>query len=125
MRPFRILALVAVAAVAACRSRPTIAATPADRPLEHAVVPIPATIHIEPRDSFLVTPRTVVYIDGDANADVDSIGAFAANLISNRAGAMAQRLSPGAAASDSSVTLHLDATRGDLGVEGYQLDATS
>jgi hexosaminidase len=34
-------------------------------------------------------------------------------------------MSAGAAVSDSSITLHLDATRGDLRTEGYQLDATS
>ena len=49
----------------------TVGVRPADRPLDHSVVPIPATIRVEPRDSFLVTPRTVVYVDGDANAELD------------------------------------------------------
>ena len=111
---------------AACHNRATVGVQPADHTLGYSVVPIPATIHVEPRDSFLVTPRTVVYVDSDANQEVDSIGAFAANLISNRAGTVAQHLpAANAVAPDSSITLRMDATRTDLGAEGYQLDATS
>ena len=82
-------------ALAAC-GRPTTGPTAATGPLAHAVVPIPATIEISRADSFLVTPRTVVFVDADASAEVEAIGTYTANLIASTAGATAQRLAAGA-----------------------------
>ena len=93
-------------------------------PLAHAVVPIPSTIDVSRADSFLVTPRTVVYVDADASAEVEAIGTYAANVIASRAGATAQRLAAGASAPDSSIVLRLDPSRTQLGAEGYELTAT-
>ena len=114
--------LIVVVGIAGCRQTPPIVApTPVDQPLAHAVIPIPQTITVSPTDSFLVTPRTGVYIAPDASAEVQAIADFAANLISNRANTPAQR---SATAPDSSITLSLDAGRSDLGAEGYELTST-
>jgi hexosaminidase len=109
--------------LAACRGRPSTSVAPLDRPV-HAVIPAPLTIDVSPADSFLVTQRTVVYVDADATPEVDAIGTFAANLLSNRANASAQRLAAGGAAPDSSISLRLDPSRTTLGAEGYELTAT-
>jgi hexosaminidase len=122
MRTRFLICAVAVGA-AGCRRAPSTATTPAGAPVTYAVVPNPASITIARSDSFLVTPRTVVYIPADASSEVEAIGAFAANLISNRANTPAQRLVAGSALPDSSIMLSLDAARGDLGAEGYELTA--
>lgn len=119
----RIIYLSLAIVVAGCRPAPTTTIGPIDGPLANSVVPAPQTIVITPRDSFLVTPRTTVYIASDASA-VEAIGAFAANLISSRANNPAQRLAPGATAADSSIALSLDASRTDLGAEGYELNSS-
>ncbi|HVX38692.1 MAG TPA: family 20 glycosylhydrolase [Gemmatimonadaceae bacterium] len=98
---------------------------PVRGPLPYAVVPNPATIEVSKKDSFLVTPRTGVFVAADASAEVEAIGTYAANLIASRAGATAQRLAPGATPPDSSIGLAIDSTRADLGPEGYELSATS
>ncbi|HEX4683526.1 MAG TPA: family 20 glycosylhydrolase [Gemmatimonadaceae bacterium] len=110
-----------MAGVAAC-NRPTTNPTPVFHPPIQAVVPVPATIDISPADSFVVTPRTVVYVDPDASTEVQAIGDFAAQLIASRFGATAQRLT--SAVPDSSIRLTLDPTRTNLGDEGYELNST-
>jgi hexosaminidase len=107
-----------------CGRGATTTPTPADQPLDHAVVPIPTTIDISRVDSFLVTPRTVVYVDASASDEVQAIGTYAADVIASRVGAMAQRLQTGASAPDSSIALTLDPSRTNLGAEGYELTST-
>lgn len=116
------LALALVASAAACTRAPSTTVTPVERLPIQSVVPAPERIEITPTDSFLVTPRTVVYVDSSASAEVEAIGSFAANLISSRANTVAQR--SGAMIPDSSIALRLDASRTDLGAEGYELTAT-
>jgi hexosaminidase len=111
-------------ALAACRSTPTTRPVPADGTVAYSVVPNPATIEVSRTDSFLVTPRTVVYVAADATPEVEAIGTYVANLIASRAGATAQRLTAGVSAPDSSVSLTLDASRAQLGAEGYELTVT-
>lgn len=124
-RPRPRAALVAAfgASLLGACNRPTTAPAPAYHPPAQAVVPLPATIDVSQRDSFLVTPRTVVYVDANASSEVQAIGDYAAQLIASQFGATAQRLN-GGAAPDSSITLTLDPSRTNLGDEGYQLDAT-
>jgi len=113
-----------VVGLVACQRTPTTAPTPVDQPLDHAVIPIPSAITITRTDSFLVTPRTVVYVDANASAEVEAIGTFAADVIASRVGATAQRLAGGATAPDSSISLSLDPSRTQLGAEGYELTST-
>jgi hexosaminidase len=114
--------LVAATALAACHSAPAIAPapTPTDRPTTIGIVPNPVTLELSPSDSFLVTPRTAVYVDANASPEVEAIGTYTANLISSVAGATARR----GAATDSSIALVLDPSRTQLGDEGYELTAT-
>jgi hexosaminidase len=81
-------------------------------------------IEVSRADSFLVTSRTVVYVDADASAEVEAIGTYTANLTASRAGATVQRLVAGGALPDSSVGLTLDPSRAQLGAEGYELTVT-
>jgi hexosaminidase len=93
--------------------------------LVHSVVPNPATIEVSRADSFLVTPRTVVFVEAPANDEVEAIGTYAAELIASTAGARSRRLPPGSALPDSSIGLALDTSRvSQLGDEGYELTAT-
>jgi hexosaminidase len=108
-------------ALAACRPAAP-GPTPAAGPLVHAVVPAPATIEISRSDSFLVTQRTVVYVDPSASQEILDIGTYAANLLASSAGATAQRLS--GSAPDSSIVLSVDPSRTQLGSEGYELTST-
>jgi hexosaminidase len=114
-------AVAAVAVLAAC-GRPTPVPAPTVGPLAHSVVPNPATIEVSRTDSFLVTPRTAVYVDASASQEVFDIATYAANVIASAAGATAQRIS--GAAPDSSIVLSLDPSRAQLGAEGYELTAT-
>jgi hexosaminidase len=116
-------ACAAALAVAACQ-RPATVSTPASRPLAYAVVPNPATIELSRTDSFVVTPRTGVYIDVDASAEVVAVGNYAANMLASRAGVTARRLAAGQTAPDSSISLALDPARTALGAEGYELTTT-
>src|SRR5262245_38412423 len=120
--------MLAMTLLAACRPRvttttppvpPKQTTPPAGRPISHAVIPVPASISISAPDSFLVTPRTVVFIDANASPEVEAIGNFAANVIASNFGATAQRL--GAGAPDSSIVLTLDPSRTSLNTEGYEL----
>jgi hexosaminidase len=88
------------------------------------VVPIPVTIEVSPADSFLLTPRTAVYVDASGSAEVQAIGDYTANMISLVMGATARRISADSAAPDSSISLALNSTRADLGEEGYELTST-
>lgn len=123
---------LALLIAAACHRAPSAAPTttptptpvPSVRPLAHTVVPNPATIEISAPDSFLVTTRTVVYVEPDASAEVEAIGTYAANVIASRWGATAQRLAAGASVPDSNIVLRLDPSRAQLGAEGYELTAT-
>ncbi len=123
VRGATIAALVAMtAAASACRS--SVAVTPAaDLGLVNAIVPMPATVDLSPVDSFVITPRVMVYVDGGSSTEVQAIADYAANLLASRAGVTAQRLS-GGPAPDSSIALAIDATRTSLGDEGYELTAT-
>lgn len=122
MRRFSIALPTIALALAACRA--TTGPSPAGRPVAYAVVPNPAVIEISPSDSFLVTPRTAVVVDAAASAEVEAIGTYAANLLASRAGAVAQRLAAGSAIPDSSIALSIDASRTQLGAEGYELTVT-
>jgi len=110
-------------AVSACY-HPSTAPSPANRRLAPAVIPAPVTLAVSRVDSFLITPRTGVYVDSLASAEVQAIADYTANLIASRAGAASRRLSPGAMLPDSSIGLTLDSSRVDLGLEGYELTAT-
>ena len=120
------IALVAAAlALAACRRVVSPGPTPPPtRPLAQAVIPAPSSITISAPDSFLVTQRTIVFVDADASSEVEAIGTYTANLLSSTAGATAQRLAAGSAPSDSSIGLRLDPSRTELGEEGYELVVT-
>ena len=121
----RNLVLVGAAvALAACRA-PIGRPGPAEAPVLYSVVPNPATIDVSRADSFLVTPRTVVYVAADASPEVDAIGTYTANLIAPQFGDTAQRLAAGASAPDSSIVLAIDSSRAQqLGGEGYELTVT-
>jgi hexosaminidase len=119
----RIIA-VSVLALAACRRASITGPLPAGPPLAYSVVPNPSTIEVSRADSFLITPRTGVFVAADATPDVEAIGTYTANLIASRAGATAQRLAAGAAVPDSSIGLTIDPSRAQLGVEGYELTVT-
>lgn len=119
------IAAAAAITLAACRGAPVTGPTPAGARPAYAVVPNPATIEVSRTDSFLVTPRTVVYVAADASPEVEAIGTYTANLIASQFGATAQRLAAGAAAPDSSIALAMDASRAtQLGAEGYELTVT-
>ena len=122
MRLQSIRPLVAALALAACRA--TTGPSPATRHLAHSVVPNPSTIEVSRSDSFLVTPRTVVFVEAPVTAEVEAIGTYTAELISSTAGARSRRLPPGSALPDSSIGLALDTSRTQLGDEGYELTAT-
>jgi hexosaminidase len=120
-----LLTLAASTAIlAACRAPSSTAPRGVDRTVRHAVIPVPATIDLSPTDSFSVTPRTSVYIGSDASAELQAIGDYAANMISSMYGTPAKRLDAGAAVPDSNVMLAIDASRTDLGDEGYEFNAT-
>jgi len=135
MRPARWLGRLAIAAAlglaSACSrvppTRPAPAPGPApapEQPPPYTIIPAPANVTLVPGDSFLVTPRTAVYVDTTARAEVEAVGTYAANLIASRAGATARRLAAGVQAPDSSIHLSIDSTRADLGEEGYDLLVT-
>jgi len=124
MRTRTPLVFVGAFALGACRHAGVTAPVPAGQPLGYSVVPNPATIEVSRADSFLVTPRTIVFVAADATPEVEAIGNYAANLIASRAGVPAQRLAAGAAIPDSSISLVLDASRAQLGAEGYELTVT-
>jgi hexosaminidase len=110
------------ASLAACRTNPRTGPAAAEHTPPYAIVPNPATIELgSPRDSFLVTPRTTVVVDANAAPEVEAVATYAAQLIASRFGATAQRLAAGAAQPDSSIALTLDASRANLGAEGYEL----
>jgi hexosaminidase len=115
--------IVAALALAAC-GRATTAPSPSTGRLAYSVVPNPSTIDISPADSFLITPRTVVFVDADATAEVEAIGTYAANIVASRTGATAHRRNAGASLPDSSIGLSIDASRVQLGAEGYELNVT-
>src|SRR5579872_5355045 len=117
------LAIAVALTTTACRGPVGTRPAPALPPMRHDIVPVPSTIQVSPADSFLVTPRTVVYVDAGASPEVASVGDFAAAMIASQFGAHAQRLG-GGAAPDSSIWLSIDSTRRDLGQEGYELTAT-
>ena len=116
--------LASSAVLAACRAPASTTPRAIDRTVRHAVIPIPVTIDLSPTDTFQVTPRTSVYIGNDASAELQSIGDYAAQLIASQFGAAAKRLDAGASAPDSNIVLWLDASRTDLGDEGYELNAS-
>jgi hexosaminidase len=120
----KFLFAIAALALGACQRAATSTPTPVDQPLDHAVIPIPSTIEVTRADSFLVTPRTVVYVESGATPEVEAIGTYAADLIASRVGATAQRLAAGSSAPDSSISLTLDPSRTQLGAEGYELTST-
>jgi hexosaminidase len=124
MRTRAPFSFIAAIMLAACGRTAVTAPGPATRPPAYSVVPNPVTIEISRADSFLVTPRTIVFIGADASAEVEAIGSYAANLIAPRAGVTAQRLVAGAAIPDSSISLTLDPSRAQLGAEGYELTVT-
>jgi len=122
-KTFTPLLIAAALIVSACRAPVGIRPAPAVTPMLQTVVPAPSNIQVTPTDSFLVTPRTVVYIDAGASPGVASVGDYAAGMIASEAGAHAQPLGR-PAPPDSSIWLSIDSTRRDLGAEGYELTAT-
>ena len=113
LRPRLIALSLAAATITACRHAAPTAPTPVA--ISHAVIPNPASITVS-TDSFPITPRTGVYVDADATPEVEAIGAYAANLFT-----LASRRGP---APDSSIALHLEPSRANLGAEGYELTVT-
>jgi hexosaminidase len=114
---------IAVIAIVACRA-PTTAVPRPDGGIRMRIVPAPATVDISATDSFTVTPRTGVYVDAAAASDIQAIADYAANMISTVIGTPAQRIAAGGSAPDSNIVVAIDASRSDLGAEGYELNAT-
>ena len=84
MKHRTLIRLILVLAVAACRRAVVTEPSPVGRRIIHSVVPNPSTIDVSPADSFLVTPRTMVFIGADAPSEVEAIGNYAADLIASR-----------------------------------------
>jgi len=121
----RAVSLSVVVAIAACRAPATTAVPPTrDVAPSMPIVPAPVTAEISATDSFQVTPRTAVYVDGAASAEVQAIADYAANMISNVIGTPAQRLVAGGSVPDSNIVVAIDLSRSDLGDEGYELNST-
>lgn len=116
----RAAAAVAALLLAACQ-HPRTSPTPEAARRPYAVIPNPAEIQVSARDSFLVTPRTGVFVAADASDEVAAIGTYTADLLASQSGATVQRLTAGAAVPDSSIRLTLDPTQSQLGDEGYEL----
>jgi hexosaminidase len=113
------------AAIAGCRAPTSTAVTPKPNGVVHmAVIPRPVLDSISDVDSFQVTPRTAVYVDAAAPAEVQAIADYAANMISTVIGTPAQRLQAGSSAPDSSIVVAIDPARRDLAAEGYELVST-
>src|SRR6478672_1452430 len=110
-------------ALGACRAPTSVAPRP-DVRAGMPIVPAPVVADVSPTDSFSVTPRTTVYVDASSPADVLAIADYAANMISTLIGTPAQRISAGGSAPDSNIVVTIDASRTDLGDEGYELNAT-
>jgi len=124
MRHRTLIRLILVLAVAACRSAVVTEPSPVGRSIIHSVVPNPSAIDVSPADSFLVTPRTMVFVGADATPEVEAIGNYAADLIASQKGTTARRLAAGGTVPDSSISLSLDVSRTQLGAEGYELTVT-
>jgi hexosaminidase len=125
MKTRALLWFIAVFLLAGCRRGGGVTGpTPVRPTVTLSVVPRPSTIDVSRTDSFLVTPRTIVFVAPDASAEVEAVGTYAANLIASHAGATAQRLAAGAAIPDSSIGLTIDPARAQLGAEGYELTVT-
>ncbi len=114
---------IAIVAIAACRA-PTAVVPKPDVGVRMSIIPAPVTAEISPTDSFTVTPRTAVYVDAGAPQEAQSVADYAANMISTVIGTPAQRIPAGGSAPDSNIVIALDASRSDLGAEGYELTST-
>ena len=111
-----------IVAAAGCRAPTSTAVTPRMNGTVHMpIIPRPVLDSISDVDSFQVTPRTSVYVDASASAEVQAIADYAANMISTVIGTPAQRLQAGGSAPDSSIVVAIDPSRRDLAAEGYEL----
>jgi hexosaminidase len=117
--PGRLLAL-AVSAVVACRfMQPGTLAPRFDGELV-SVVPAPASLTLRPSGTFVVGDSTAIEVAAP-NDTAMRVAEMLAQIIRPSTGfAIAVRRIAGATA-PRSIGLHLDATRGDLGAEGYAL----
>ena len=119
-------ALFAFALTAAACGRPTPTPAPAPDPsrIPHAVVPVPASIQVSTADTFRIDSTTQVALAANGSADAQRVAAYLVYMIHGPLGAPAQTLAPGQAAPARGISLRLDASRTNLGLEGYELTVT-
>jgi hexosaminidase len=123
----RLGVLVVSLVVVACGRRPTTAPTPTQaaqaRPI-HAIVPLPSSIQVTPADTFTIDSTTTVVLSSGGGAEAERIARYLAAMIGGPLAVPPRLLSEGEAAPPRSILVSLDATKGALGLEGYELVVT-
>ena len=119
-------ALFALALTSAACGRPTPTTAPAPDPsrIAHAVVPVPASIQVSTADTFRIDSATPVAIAASGNADAQRVAAYLVYMLHGPLGAPAQAIEPGQSAPARGIALRLDASKANLGLEGYELTVT-
>ncbi|MDQ3083096.1 MAG: beta-N-acetylhexosaminidase [Gemmatimonadota bacterium] len=119
--PFAILALVA------CTSRQpgTVPLpVPANEPLAHSIIPLPASVELDRSRIFTVDSSATIYVDADADGAVEAVATQLAAMLAPAIGGGVRRLAAGASLPLRSMHLRIDPTNIAAGAEGYELTIT-
>jgi len=115
-------AVIALVLAAACSPRS--APVPARLEPQPSIVPAPVSLHIGGGGAFTLRDSAVIVTDGGGNADVARVAGMLARLLHIGSG-YAITVRDGGATPRGGIRLRLDASRGDLGEEGYALTTTA
>jgi hexosaminidase len=114
--------ILVLAAVAACAPQPAHIEVPAPRALQHAIVPVPATIEFMQADSFTLATSAAIIAQGGAEAE--RVARYLAALIGTTVEST-PRVLTARDTSQSIIELAIVAPTAALGNEGYELTVTS
>lgn len=116
------VACLALVSLAAALTGPAAQAQPVAARPPHAIIPVPADVDLDRTRTFAITDSTPVFIDSDANEDVERVGRQLATMLGPGAPRAARRLPARATAPRNSIRLVLDPNDDDRGDEGYKLE---
>ena len=108
------LALILAAPIA-------LAQATAPRP-RHAIIPVPTDVDLDRTRTCAITDSTTVFIDSNADEDVERVGRQLATMLGPGAPRTARRLPARATAPRNAIRLVLNPNDDDRGNEGYKLE---
>jgi hexosaminidase len=105
-------------------AQPASAMPSAPAPPAHALIPVPVSVTLTPRQSYTIGPETAVYVGGGSE-DLQRVGRFLADLLGHATEKPVEVRRDSSGSTPGAIVLALEPTASTLGEEGYTLSVAA